>query len=165
QSNRDSRNAKQDRCADGQDRTASLSAPDHTKTSGKLKPVLQLLRTPSKEFHMKRTTIVCLTASCVLALVGCAQRTVARSRTSASPGPTTVSSSTPGVIPSGTNLEVRTNQDISANKDSVGRTYSGEVATDIVNTSGTVQCPKGSPLQRVVLSIGEAELPSAEKCN
>ena len=109
---------------------------------------------------MKRTTIVCLTASCVLALAGCAQRTVARSRSSASPGPTTVSSSTPGVIPSGTNLEVRTNQDINANKDSVGRTYSGEVATDIVNTSGTVLIPKGSPVQLVVLSMGQGGVTS-----
>ena len=98
---------------------------------------------------MKRTTIVFLSAVCALTLAGCAERTVARSRT-ASSGPTTVSSSTPGTIPAGTSLEVRTNETIDADSSAVGKIFSGQMANDIVDTSGRVLIPKGSSAQLFV---------------
>lgn len=98
---------------------------------------------------MKRTVIVSLTAVCVLALAGCAEHATTRSR--ASNVPTTAATTSLSTIPAGTKIEVRANEEIVADKSAVGRTSTGTIANDVVNNSGQVLIPRGSPVTFVVL--------------
>lgn len=50
----------------------------------------------------------------------------------------------PGTVPSGAEIKVRTDQQITADSKNVGQTYSGSVAEDVSNSSGQVVIPKGS---------------------
>ncbi len=99
---------------------------------------------------MKKIAIVCLTTVCILTLVACAEQGMSRSRVAT---PTTTAATTRlNMIPAGTSLQVRTNDPIAADSGAVGRTFSGEIAGDVVNTTGDVLIPKGSPVTFVVLS-------------
>lgn len=106
-----------------------------------------------------RTAIVALITVGALGLAGCAQESMGRSRT-ASTAPVTVSSSQPGTIPSGTSLEIRTDQDINADSSAVGQTFSGEIAQDVQTSSGGMLIPKGSPAQLVVMSTNKGGVTS-----
>lgn len=55
-------------------------------------------------------------------------------------------------IPAGTNLQIRTNQAISATAETAGRTYSAEIAQDVTGSNGAVLIPRGSPAQ---LTVGQ----------
>jgi hypothetical protein len=107
---------------------------------------------------MNRITLVFFSAVCALALVGCAERTVSRSR--ASSAPTTAATTSLSTIPAGTTLEVRTNDKIVADSSAAGQTFSGEVANDVVNSSGASLIPKGSPVTFVVLSTSRGGVTS-----
>lgn len=69
-----------------------------------------------------------------------------------------------GVIPAGSQLEIRTNENIVADKSAVGRQYQAEIANDIVDQSGQVIVPKGSPATLTVANVssGTAGLQSNE---
>lgn len=49
-----------------------------------------------------------------------------------------------GEIPSGTTLSIRTNEDINATSQDKGRSYSAEIAQDVMNSNGQVLIPRGS---------------------
>jgi hypothetical protein len=90
------------------------------------------------------------------ALVGC---TDSRSRTSdtttiANPPAIRVSGA-PGEIPTGTKLEVRTNESINSKSTAEGRTYQAEISTEVIGSNGEVLIPRGSPAELVVLEMRE----------
>ena len=95
----------------------------------------------------------------LLGTTGCSER-MSSSRTP-TPSATTVSAG-PGVIPAGTNLEVRTNESINADRSVPGQTYSAEVARDIVRDNGSMLIPRGSPVELVVLSRNVNGAPELE---
>lgn len=59
-------------------------------------------------------------------------------------------SGAPNTIPAGTRLEVRTNEAITSSSGE-GRTYSAQVATDVVGQGGDMLLPKGSPVELVLM--------------
>jgi hypothetical protein len=63
-----------------------------------------------------------------------------------------------GVIPSGTQLQIRTNENITADKQSVGRTYSAEIADNVLGENGQVLIPRGSPATLVIERMGTQNL-------
>ncbi len=67
----------------------------------------------------------------------------------------TAAAPAPGmVIPAGTQLQIRTNEAINATKDDVGRTFSAEIADNILDANGNMLAPKGSPAQLTVAKVG-----------
>ncbi len=56
-------------------------------------------------------------------------------------------------IPAGTDLQIRTNEAINATPDSSGRSYSAEIAQDVIGSNGSVLIPRGSPAQLTVGKI------------
>lgn len=109
---------------------------------------------------MMKTAIVGLFTLCVLMMAGCAEQTMARSRTAPPNMPETVSSSTPGMIPAGTTIEVRTNEEIVADKSAVGRLFSGQIAQDVQTSSGGMLIPSGSAARLVILSTSKGGVTS-----
>lgn len=69
-----------------------------------------------------------------------------------SPGNQTVNAQN-GTLPAGTELDIRTNEDITATADQAGRTYSAEIAKDVLDNNGQVLVPKGSPAALTVQSV------------
>lgn len=63
-----------------------------------------------------------------------------------------------GLIPAGTQLSIRTNENILADQSSVGRQYSGEIAQDVMGTNGQLLIPKGSPAALTVENISRGTL-------
>ena len=92
---------------------------------------------------MKKIAIVCLTTVCILALAACAEQAASRARV-ATPS-TTAATTSLNMISAGTSLQVRTNDRIVADSNSVGRTYSGEIAGDVLNSSGANLIPRVRP--------------------
>jgi len=86
----------------------------------------------------------------VLTLAGCASSKQS-STASTPPAPQAIRvTGAPNEIPSGTRLEVRTNELITSTS-SEGKTYAGEVATDVVDSSGKLLLPKGAPVELVLM--------------
>lgn len=63
----------------------------------------------------------------------------------------------PETIPSGTNIEVRTNQRIDL-RGSSGERYSATVNRDVLDTNGSVAIPRGSEAEMVVRNLGNRDL-------
>jgi hypothetical protein len=63
-----------------------------------------------------------------------------------------------GIVGPGTPIQVRTNERISAKDVDEGRYYSGAVVNNVVDQTGRVVIPKGSPAQMVVRRISKREL-------
>jgi hypothetical protein len=57
------------------------------------------------------------------------------------------------VIPAGTELAVRTDEGINSNNGFEGRTFTGTIQRDIVDTNGNVVVPRGSPAQLVIRQV------------
>ena len=59
------------------------------------------------------------------------------------------------VIPAGTQISIRTNQAITADKNTVnsGQTYSAEIAQDIQGANGQILVPRGSPATLLVTPV------------
>ena len=57
------------------------------------------------------------------------------------------------VIPAGTEVSVRTNQDIDSSNTSVGQKFEGMVANDVAGNSGEVEIPKGSNAELVIREV------------
>lgn len=62
------------------------------------------------------------------------------------------------VIPSGTRVQIRTNENITADKQSVGRTYSAEIADNVLGENGQILIPRGSPATLVIERMGTQNL-------
>ncbi len=63
-------------------------------------------------------------------------------------------SSTPAAtIPSGTQLQVRTDENIQADQNSVGKVYAAEIANDLQDSNGRVIAPKGSPAHLTIADV------------
>lgn len=60
-------------------------------------------------------------------------------------------------IPSGTRLEVRTDERIDG-RDTNGRIYNGQVSRDVTDTSGRVVIPSGSRAELIVRRVGNNEV-------
>ena len=61
-------------------------------------------------------------------------------------------------IPSGTQLAIRTNEQITADSQSVGQTYQAEIAQDVVDQNGRVVIPKGSPARLTIANMSSGTL-------
>jgi hypothetical protein len=62
------------------------------------------------------------------------------------------------MIPAGTQLQIRTNENIQADAQSAGRTYSAEIASDVMGPNGQVLIPRGSPAQLTVQSVNSGTM-------
>jgi hypothetical protein len=102
---------------------------------------------------MKPAAII---AAFSIALAGCADsRNRTSDTTTISQPPAIRVSGGPGEIPAGTTLEVRTNESINSKDTAEGRTYQGEISTEVIGANGQVLIPKGSRAELVVLEMRE----------
>ena len=87
----------------------------------------------------------------VLVLAGCASASRSATMSSPPPPPKAIRvAGAPNEIPANTKLEVRTNELITSSS-SDGKTYSAEIATDVVGSDGKILLPKGSPVELVLM--------------
>ena len=68
---------------------------------------------------------------------------------------------TSSIIPSGTELSVRTNETIDSKTATLDQTFSAVIAADILDSSGAVTIPKGSDAQLVIRSAQGGSITSA----
>jgi hypothetical protein len=68
-------------------------------------------------------------------------------------GPVRTVTDEPGVVPPGTRLVVRTEDNISTHRALRGTIYSANVAEDVLDQNGTVLLPRESPVELVVRSL------------
>ncbi|MEX2264659.1 MAG: hypothetical protein WD696_22080 [Bryobacteraceae bacterium] len=102
---------------------------------------------------MKQLPLIALLTASAVVFSGCAND---RARSGQVTGPTYVSTPAPGVLPAGTRVEIRTNEEINTTTPGSGP-YSATVATAIVDqATGRTLIPAGSPAQLVVLRVTEA---------
>ena len=110
---------------------------------------------------MKSHFVSVLAAASMLVGAGCSTRDYQAS-TPAPSGPVQASTTEPGVIPAGTTFTIRTNQEIT--NASPGQTFMAQVEQDIMDQSGTLLVPKGSPAELVVVetssggAVGTADM-------
>jgi hypothetical protein len=89
----------------------------------------------------------------IVLLAGCSQNQTPVASTPPAPAarPDEIRvSGAPNTIPSGTKLQVRTNEQITSSSGE-GRTYSAQLETDVVDQDGKVLLPKGSPVELVLM--------------
>ncbi|MBC7926408.1 MAG: hypothetical protein H7039_12190 [Bryobacteraceae bacterium] len=107
-----------------------------------------------------RTAALFASLAMALVLSGCGQsgRPPVVSTPSAPSGrPNTIRvNGAPNEIPANTRLEVRTNEAISS-KSPDGRTYSAQIATDVVGSDGGMLLPKGSPVELVLMETRQGK--------
>ena len=65
------------------------------------------------------------------------------------------------VIPSGSQISVRTNEAIQADKNSAGRTYTAQIAQDIMGANGQLLVPRGSPATLTVAPVSNSGISGA----
>jgi hypothetical protein len=89
----------------------------------------------------------------LILLSGCAEMRGTADRVAVTPpaGPVQTTTTERGVVPPGTSLVIRTNEEINAGDAAAGRTYSAIVAEDVVNQYGDILIHKNSPAELVVL--------------
>ena len=102
---------------------------------------------------MKRHGIAALVMVSFLG-VGCASRDYQSSTPAPPSGPIQTNTYEPGVIPAGTTFSIRTNQEIANARP--GETFSAQVEQDIMDQSGRLLVPKGSPVELAVVESSEA---------
>lgn len=100
---------------------------------------------------MKQILIVCLAAAVVVS-TGCgAMRTA--DTTQAPTGPTVAATTAAeGMIPAGTQMVIRTDEAIEADKPMAGKTFSATVAEEVQDRNGQTLIPRGSPAELTVAS-------------
>jgi hypothetical protein len=87
--------------------------------------------------------------------VGCASRSGSASRAVPPAGPVYAEAARPGVIPSGTELVIRTNQAVDTDRAVAGRVYAAEIDRPIVDVRGNTIVPAKSPVELAVVSSTE----------
>lgn len=111
---------------------------------------------------MLRQTIA-LSTIWLLLLAGCAERTAT---TTTSPSPRTTGRSAPvttgttdtSVIPAGTELVIRTNEEIRTNNVGASRNYSAQMERDVVTSDGVTLIPRGSDVNLSVFESSDKQL-------
>jgi hypothetical protein len=63
-----------------------------------------------------------------------------------------------GMIPSGTQLAIRTDEQISADSQSVGQTYQAEIAQDVVDQNGRVVIPRGAQARLTIANVSSGTM-------
>lgn len=101
---------------------------------------------------MRNYAILLACAAGIITATGCSHKTDSASRTA---GPVTAATTTPGMVPPGTPIEVRTNEAIEADQTSAGHTYSANVTRAIMGADGKVLVPQGSPAELVIQGAEE----------
>lgn len=102
--------------------------------------------------RLKNVVLLLLVLSLTAAL-GCAQRSTRADTDVAPAGPSVAATTSASEIPAGTTVAIRTNENIEVRAEDAGtRTYSGEMAQDVVTQDGRTLVPKGSPVQLSVVS-------------
>ena len=61
-------------------------------------------------------------------------------------------------IPAGTQLDIRTNENITADESSVGREYSAEISKDVMGPNGQLLIPRASPATLTVQDISSGSM-------
>ena len=61
-------------------------------------------------------------------------------------------------LPAGTQLNIRTNDQITADANSVGQTFQAEVANNVVDQNGNIIIPIGSPAQLTVSNVSQGTM-------
>lgn len=83
---------------------------------------------------------------------GCAATSQQTRRTAPPPpGPAQTGSTQSDVVPAGTELSIRVNQEISTRE--AGGSFTAQMAQDVVNQNGQVLIPKGSPVKLAVSEV------------
>jgi hypothetical protein len=90
-------------------------------------------------------------AGSALVFSGCASHRGSAAR-AIPPGPVYTSSTSPGVIPAGTQLVLLTNEPIDSARAEPGRPYAAQLDRTILDANGGVIAPAGSPAQLVVVN-------------
>ncbi len=95
-----------------------------------------------------------IVAGAMVFATACAERSTTTQ--SVQSGPVIAQSAAPGEIPSGTELAIRTNENIDTKAgDSTGRTYSAEITREVQSSNGRVLIPRGSPATLMVVGANE----------
>ncbi len=81
-------------------------------------------------------------------LLGTAQ---AQYNTQAPPPPPANTAAYNNQIPAGTQVQIRTNEPIQADKNNVGRSFSAQITQDVLGANGQVLVPRGSPATLTVV--------------
>lgn len=63
-----------------------------------------------------------------------------------------------GMIPVGTQVQIRTNETIDATAENAGQAYSAEIAQDVTGDNGAVLIPRGSPAQLTVGKVSSGTM-------
>jgi hypothetical protein len=96
-------------------------------------------------------------ALAALLTAGCGRyNTTASAPAPAPSGPIRTTTATPGQIPQGTELAIRTNETITTTTATPDRTYSAQTAQAVEDQQGRVLIPAGSPVELTVLSTRDA---------
>ncbi|MCC6365941.1 MAG: hypothetical protein IT165_20690 [Bryobacterales bacterium] len=98
----------------------------------------------------------CLIVLLSAASVGCGLETRQTRVTAPPPAPINTGAAASDIVPSGTTLAIRVNEDISTRE--AGRTFDAQIAQDVVNQSGAILIPRGSPAQLVVTQVSKGGL-------
>jgi hypothetical protein len=115
-----------------------------------------------------------LAAAAILALAaGCAEQnrgvynspqsqpyppsTETTGNTNGNTGPVYTNSGRPGEIPAGTQISIRTNEQIDVQSTANGRTYSAQTTSDIIGPNNQVLVPRYSPVQLMVINTGDSK--------
>jgi len=100
-------------------------------------------------------TLAAIAAAALLLAASCADnRTRSTSTSTVTKPPAITVKGSPNTIPAGTTLEVRTNEPINSTHPE-GRTYQGDIATEVVDADGKTLLPKGSQVELVILEAKE----------
>ena len=62
------------------------------------------------------------------------------------------------MMPAGTQLAIRTDQEITADSQSVGQTYPASIANDVVDQNGRVVIPRGSPARLTIANMSSGTM-------
>ena len=109
---------------------------------------------------MKRTGLLALTVALCCALSFAQSNSQTTQRVASTPEH--VRTAAPDTLPAGTNIVIRTNENITATPQDVGRTYSAEIARAIEDQSGQVIVPKNSPAELTVAKFNNPTLGQEE---
>ncbi|MDZ4797174.1 MAG: hypothetical protein SGI92_03350 [Bryobacteraceae bacterium] len=107
-----------------------------------------------------RSAIVTSVLTLAVLLAGCASNRPPVVSTPPTPAPKPaeirVNASAPNEIPAGTKVEVRTNEVITSTSTS-GKTYSAQIATDVVALDGAMLLPRGAPVELVLMETKQGK--------
>lgn len=118
---------------------------------GLLKPERSCFTSHVAGFLDMNRAAIGLMVLALLVVTGCANKRAQGGSTNTVAQPPSIAvNGGPNTIPAGTTLEVRTNEAI-VSSNAEGRTYQGEIATEVIDSQSQVLLPKGSHVELVIL--------------